>query len=216
MIQDRTIYDISVSLGEESIDYPGDTPFFKELIWTIKKSGVCDLTRLELSTHAGTHIDAPAHFFAGGRTLDSYTPGDFIFPARVVHIEDKTAIHPDALENLHIQPGAALLFKTDNSTSGRCRNGVFSEKFVYLTPEAADLCVEKKAGLVGVDYITIDRYGDENFPVHRALLGNDILVLEGINLHETPPGSYTLMCLPLKIKGAEASPVRAILVGGRG
>jgi arylformamidase len=81
-----------------------------------------------------------------------------------------------------------------------------------MSPEAADFCVEKKVSLVGIDYGTIDRYGAQDFPAHHKLLGNDILILEGINLKEVPPGRYTLFCPPLKIKGAEGSPARAILI----
>jgi arylformamidase len=81
-----------------------------------------------------------------------------------------------------------------------------------LAPEAAEYCVEKGVKLVGIDYITIEKHGDDEFPSHKTILGNDIFILEGINLAEVPPGRYTLFCLPLKINGAEASPVRAILV----
>jgi arylformamidase len=81
-----------------------------------------------------------------------------------------------------------------------------------MTPEAADYCIEKGVSLVGIDYITIDRYSDRTFPVHHRLLGNDILILEGLHLSEVPSGRYTLFCLPLLIKGGEASPVRAILI----
>jgi arylformamidase len=116
------------------------------------------------------------------------------------------------LENLDIEPGDALLFKTDNSVSGRCRNGVFSENFVYLSSAAANFCVEEKIRLVGIDYISIEKYGDEAFPSHRKILGNNILILEGIDLKEAPQGRYTLICLPLTIKDGEASPVRAILL----
>ena len=211
MIQYRTIYDISVLLGEESIDYPGDTPFSRELIKTIKDSGICDLSKLIMSAHSGTHIDTPAHFFSDAGTLDSYSVQDFILPAQVVNIEDKQAIQSSELKNLDIEPGDALLFKTDNSVTGRCKNGIFSENFVYLSPEAAEFCVEKKVKLIGIDYITIEKYSDKAVPTHRKILGNGILILEGLNLHEVPPGSYTLMCLPLRIKGGEASPVRAVL-----
>ncbi len=135
----------------------------------------------------------------------------FRLPARVVNIEDKESILLAELENLDLETGNALLFKTNNSIGGRCRNALFSEGYVYLSPEAVDFCVEKKVSLVGIDYITIEAHGDEAFPAHRKLLGNNILVLEGINLKEVPAGTYTLLCLPLKIKGGEASPVRAIL-----
>jgi len=212
MMRYESIYDISVRLGDESIDYPNDTPYTRELIWTIKDSRICDLSELVMSAHSGTHIDTPAHFIEGGRTLDSYAVRDFILPAQVVNIEDKEAIRPAEFRNPSIEPGDALLFRTENSVSGLCRTGSFSERFVYLSPEAAELCVDKKVSLVGIDYITIERYGDKGFPSHRKILGNNILALEGIDLNAVPSGRYTLFCLPLKIKEGEASPVRAVLL----
>lgn len=207
----KKIYDISVRLGDESIDYPGDTPYSRELIGTIKENGIYELSKLVMSAHAGTHIDTPAHFIQGGKTLDQYGPRDFILPAQVVEISDKLSVQPAELKNIVIEAGEALLFRTDNSMSERSRSGNFSEQFVYISPEAADICIEKKVKLVGLDYITVERYGDQEFPTHRRLLENDIPVLEGIYLKEVPAGRYTLICLPLKINGCEASPVRAIL-----
>ena len=208
----KKVYDISVTLGTESIDYLGDTPYSRDLIWTIKDHGNYDLSRLIMSAHSGTHIDAPSHFIPHTKSIDQYTIQDFILSAQVVKIKDNETIQPQEFENLDIKPGDALLFKTDNSMSGRCRSGVFSESFVYLSSEAAEVCVEKKVSLVGIDYISIEKYGDEAFPSHRKILGNNMLILEGIDLKMVPPGKYTLFCLPLKIKGGEASPVRAILL----
>ncbi len=209
----ETVYDISVLLGTESIDYPGDTPYSRDLMLTIEDSGISNVSKLVMSAHSGTHLDAPLHFIPNAKSIDEYSVQQFILTAQVVNIEDREAIRPSELENLDIKQGDALLFKTDNSISGRCRSGVFSESFVYLSPEAADFCVEKKVSLVGIDYATIERYGDEAFPVHHKILGSNILILEGINLKGVPTGRYTLFCLPLKIKGGEAAPVRAILVG---
>lgn len=208
----EAIYDISVSLGVESIDYPDTVPFSRELVEPAKDSAVCELSKLVMSAHSGTHLDFPAHFIPGEKRVDDYPIQRFILPAQVVHIKDKEAIRPSELKNLDIRPGDALLFKTDNSISGRCVSGVFCESFVYMSPEAADFCVDKKLSLVGIDYVTIDGYVDKNFPTHLKLLGNDILILESINLKEVPPGRYTLFCPPLKVKGAEGSPARAILI----
>jgi arylformamidase len=133
-------------------------------------------------------------------------------PARVIKIDDPDSVKSGNLHGVDIQPGDAVLFKTANSLSGRCRNGVFSETFVSISVEAAVACIEKEAGLVGLDYISIDRYGDDSAPAHHGLLGNGIPVLEGIDLAAVPPGRYTLICLPLKIAGGEASPVWAVLV----
>jgi len=213
MIDKRSIHDISIILGEESFPYPGDPPFVKEMVSSIKDGNICDVSKLSMSAHSGTHIDMPAHFIIGENTLDDYPAQSFILPALVVGIEDKQSIKPKDLRNIDINPGDALLFKTNNSATDRCRSGVFSEHFVYLTPEAAAVCVKKKVGMVGIDYISIDKPDDETYPTHRKLLGGGILILEGINLKDVPPGRYTLICLPLKIKGGEASPVRAVLLG---
>ncbi len=212
MIEYSNLYDISVMLGEESIDYPGDTPYSRNLIWTIADSGICDLSRLELSAHSGTHIDTPAHFIAKGKTVDQYEIKNFILPASVVNVKNQTAVTADDIANVEVQPGDALLLRTENSASRLCCNGVFSETFVYVTQGAAEVCLEKEIALIGIDYITIEQYGNNAFDAHRALLGNGVLVLEGIDLYQVAAGRYTLFCLPLKMKSSEASPVRAFLM----
>jgi arylformamidase len=209
----QNIYDISVLLGVESITYPGDPTYNRELVCLINEGEICDVSKLEMSAHAGTHIDAPSHFIAdSGKTIDHYPVQDFIMPTLVVNIENNKAVRREDLEEIDIQPGDALLFKTENSRTGRCKSGMFSGEYVYLSPEAAEFCAEKYVKLVGIDYVTIEKYGDDTFPAHKIILGNDIFILEGINLADVPPAKYTLFCLPLKISGAEASPVRAILV----
>lgn len=208
----HSVYDISVDLTGESFPFPGDPPFSREMLLTIEDSGICNVSRLEMSAHSGTHIDTPAHFITGGNTLEAYSVKDFIRPAWVVEVQDEQAVKAADLDGLDVAPGDAILFKTGNSTSGRCISGEFSEDFVHISAEAAAACVEMKAGLVGLDYVTIEKFGDDTFPAHRKLLGGGILVLEGIDLESVPPGRYTLICLPLKMSGCEASPVRAILM----
>jgi len=208
----NTIYDISTLLGEESIDYPGDTPYSKEDAVTIESGDICNVSKLIMSAHSGTHIDAPLHFITNAKRIHEYSVEDFIIPAQVIYVQDKQLIKPSHIERLKIGPDEALLLKTENSMSGISRNGCFSEHFVSLSIEAADICVQKKLSLIGIDYISIEKVVGESAPVHRRLLDNDIRILEGINLKHVPSGRYTLICLPLKIKDCEASPVRAILV----
>jgi arylformamidase len=207
-----SVHDISVILGEESIDYPGDTPYSRDLAATIQNTGDYALSKLTMSPHCGTHIDAPAHFIQDGKTIDEFPVQTFILPALVVEIEDNETIDVQELESLHINAGEALLFKTENSRRGLSRAGVFTDEFVYLSLPAAEFCVERRLGLIGIDYITIEQYGAKAFPVHRKILAGNMLVLEGIDLSGVDAGRYTLMCFPLKIKGCEASPVRAILL----
>lgn len=211
----KTIYDISILLGVEQIDLPipGVPPFSREMILTMEGGGPAELSKLVITCHSGTHIDAPSHFIPEGKSIDEYPVEEFILPAQVVNIEDKEVIRPSELEKIDIRQGDALLFKTDNSRSGRCKAGVLCGDYVYLSPEAADYCIAKKVRLVGFDYLAPERPGEsiEAAPIHRKLLGNGILILESINLESVPLGRYTLFCLPLKIKGGEGSPVRAIL-----
>ena len=209
----KRVYDISVLLGLENIDYPGDDPYTREEVSSISNGAAYNLSTLTLSAHSGTHIDAPAHFLERAKTIDLYPPENFVLPAHVIHVEDVESIKPDSLDGLKTERGDALLFKTTNSMSGLSRSGLFSEKFVYMSEGAADMCLNLGAGLIGIDYISIDRYRDDMAPVHRKLLKEGILILEGINLKEVPSGDYTLLCPPLKMKGAEASPVRALLIG---
>ncbi|SLM32625.1 Cyclase family protein [Desulfamplus magnetovallimortis] len=205
------VYDISVSLGETSIDYPGDTPFSKHQTASIEPHGF-DLSKLVLSAHSGTHIDAPSHFRGDGDTIDTFSPDQFILPARVVDATSCDLITPCVLKNVSFSPEEAILFKTRNSLTGISTAGKFTESYAAMTLEAARICAENRTPLVGIDYITIEPYGNTGFPVHHLLLRNNILILEGITLAHVPQGSYTLICLPLKIKDAEASPVRAILL----
>ena len=206
------IYDISVALGAESIDHPTIPKYSRELVLKLIDGQHCNLSRLVMCTHSGTHIDTPSHFVSDGKTLDDYPADKWILPAQVANIEHPEAIYPSELEGLDIRVGNALLFKTNNSKTGRSASGVFSEDYVFVSPEAADFCVRKKVGLVGIDYVTVDRHADSSYTTHHILLGNGIRILESINLKDVPPGRYTLICLPLKIEGGEGAPARAILL----
>lgn len=205
------VHDISVTLGTESIDYPGDTPYARSLLMS-SPPDFCTLSRLEMSAHSGTHIDVPHHFEADGRCLDEYRAADFIFPAVVIEIDSPDCVRAADLATADVRAGDAVLFKTANSRDGRVRNGTFSEDFVYVAPDAATWLREHGAKLVGIDYITIEGYANRDFDSHHVVLGAGMIVLESIDLGAVSAGRYTLFCLPLKLHGAEASPVRAILV----
>jgi arylformamidase len=205
-----SVYDISVLLGEENITFPGDMPYSRETASTIKAGDDCNLSSLVLCAHSGTHIDAPAHFIEGGKTIEEYPIETFILPCQVISIEGGNPIKPEDLKGIDIRKGDAVLFRTHNSLCGLSRSGIFSERYVYLSEDAAGLCVDCGVRLVGIDYISVDKYGDDA-PVHRRLLENDVLILEGIDLQRVPPGRYMLIALPLRIKDVEAAPARAIL-----
>ena len=211
----KQIYDISVVLGDESVDYPGTTPYSSEMSQISIGDDIFQVSSLTMTVHHGTHVDAPSHLAVYPKTIDKYALEDFVLPALVVSIKDKKSVRREELVNLDINPGDAILFKTANSTSGKATSGELHKGgIVYISVEAAEFCAQKKVKMVGIDYIGPENpEGEPGGPVHHALFGKDILVLEGINLKDVPSGRYTLFCLPLKIKDCEASPVRAILIG---
>ena len=204
--------DISVRLGVEHIDFPGDPPFEVKRVQTLADGASAELSHLSLGAHAGSHLDAPAHFIPGGKTLDAYGLERFIVDCLLVEKFGPGPVRAENLVDCLVQPGQALLVMTENSKTGRATSGRFDSNFVGLDESAADWCVEQKLGLLGIDAISVENCKDGRFPVHNKLLAADILILEGLNLAEVKPGAYRLICLPLRLVGTEASPVRAVLV----
>jgi arylformamidase len=212
MIPFRRVHDISVILGKESVSWPGDPPYERKVISSVDEGRVSTVSVISMSVHLGTHLDTPAHFLAGAGGLDAYEPADFILPAVVVDAGDAPAVTAQMVHDARPTAGGAILFRTANSAAGRIASGEFFQDGVHLLPEAAAACVDHAVRLVGIDYFTIDAFGCHGFPVHHILLSERILVLETINLRHVRPGAYTLICLPLRLAGAEASPVRAVLL----
>ncbi len=207
----KQVYDISAPLNKAPI-YPGDRLYFREWIARLDKGSGYNLSALALGSHAGTHLDFPSHLLESGASLDKYPLKRFIMPAEVVCASGEGPVLPCSLQGCKIEAGQALLFKTDNSRKRLMHQAAFSEDFVCLSLDVARLCVAEGASLLGIDYLSVDKYGDDSLSVHRALLENDVLILEGIDLADVPCGRYSLICLPLSIPDAEASPVRAVLV----
>lgn len=211
-LQGLTWHDISVPLGNGSIDYPGDTPYVCSRLADKKQDAPYTLSALTLSAHSGTHVDAPAHFCDQAQTIDTYAPQQFLMPAVVVDAAGRGQLDADLLDEADIRPGDAVLFRTDNSVSRACISGEFTENFVSIPVDMAQALTKRQVSLTGLDAISIEAFGVNDFPSHHVLLGKGILVLEGLDLLHAPPGRHILLCLPLKLHKCEASPVRAILL----
>jgi len=206
------VYDITLPISEKMLVYPGDLPFSREMTSEINAGQSYNLSFFNLGAHIGTHLDAPAHFLRQGKSIDQYPAERFLLPAHVVTVRDSNHIEPRHFREINIREGEAMLFKTENSYLGLLKKEFFSEEFVYMSSEAAELCIQKGASLVGIDYVSIEKYGEKSAPVHLTLLSNDVLILEGIDLINVPEGKFILICLPLKIKESEGAPTRAVLV----
>ena len=195
------ILDISVALREGMVTYPGDPTVKVERAASIAAGDAANLTRIEMGLHSGTHVDAPVHFLDGGAGVDELSLEALVGPCVVVEAPDLTrdsvARAPEGAER--------VLFKTPNSELwARDR---FVEEFARLDGEGAELLVARGVRLVGVDYLSV---GDE--AAHRALLAAGVVPVEGLDLRGVEPGAYELICLPLRVVGADGAPARAILV----
>ena len=202
--------DISMPLRNGMVHWPGDPEVDIGLLASIEKGNVCNVTRLAMSAHTGTHMDAPRHFLEHGIAMEQMPLDATVGPCRVVAIKDPQAIRRVELEPLDPQPGERLLFKTINS--GRCHQSEeFFDDFVYLANEGARFLAERKVRTVGVDYISIGGFHHDLVRTHLTILGAGIWVIEGLNLAQVEPGAYELICLPLLIPGADGAPARALL-----
>ena len=175
------------------------------------KSHTIHVTRIEMGSHTGTHIDAPFHFVEGGRKLEEIPLDELVGPVTVVQIAGVPSITRKHIESLDWSDVQRVLFKTDNSE--HWNDGTFYEDFVYLEPDAAEFLVRQGVRLVGIDYLSIDKYKSENHPTHFVLLPNNVIVIEGLNLSKVPPGLYAMVALPLNLQGGDGAPTRVILMG---
>jgi arylformamidase len=205
----RQILDITFPLGPSTTVWPGD---IKVEIESVREpSGSKSMvSRLVMSSHGGTHVDAPAHFIEGGRTVESLSLDILIGECLVVEVED-IDITAQVVDALHIPKGTKrLIFKTSNSKrfSG---SEPFTKDYVGISPCGAERLADVGVLLIGVDYLSAASYPD-TLPVHLTLLGREIVLLETLNLAEVTPGIYELICLPLKLQGSDGSPCRAVLI----
>ena len=205
------IIDISLPLSSELPVWPGTQGFKLESVQRLSNGDHCNESAYSANIHTGTHIDMPWHFLNDGNKTDSLEIGRMIGPALVIWLPDVKEITPEVLDSVRIPEGTKrLIFRTDNSVLWGEGELEFKRNFVALTTKAATWLVEAGIDLVGIDYLSIQLYGDST-KTHEILLQAGILILEGLNLFEVQPGTYELICLPLAIFGAEGAPARAIL-----
>lgn len=202
------IIDISLPLFNNMPVYPGNKITTIRMVQS--KSGHSRLSEIGISSHVGTHIDAPSHVFDSKITIEKLPLKRFYGICRVLDFTTyKRYIPRRALEKARIQPKERILIKTKNSLNGF---KVFNKSYVYLVPESAKYLSEKKIWLVGIDAPSIKKRGSKDNSAHEFLLSKEIPILEGLNLKAVTAGTYVLISFPLAFKGIDGSPCRAILV----
>lgn len=207
--KDKKFIDISMSINSNAMVYPGDDALDISPLCTISHECPCNITKLGLTTHFLTHVDPPLHFVPNGASLDDIPLERFYGECLVVKVDGDYVSSEHFPLDISLK-GKNILFKTANSI--HYDSVQFNEDHVYLSKSGAEMAVKLGVNLVGIDYISIDKYGDSEYPAHKTLLGNNILILEGVDLSNVSEGWYELYSLPLKIEKGDGSPVRAILL----
>ena len=203
--------DISVTLHNGMVHWPTDPPLHIERILNIEHGDSHTISQISTGSHAGTHIDAPAHLLSGGAGVDEMPLDVAVGTARVIEIRNPEVIQVSELEQHRIRRGERILFKTRNSPD-LWRTDDFMEDYVYISMEAARYLVERGVRLVGIDYLSVGGYHTaDGSAVHKILLGAGVWLVEGLNLSHIIAGRYEFICLPLRLENADGSPARAIL-----
>jgi arylformamidase len=206
------IFDISVPISSTLPLYKGDPPAEIVRVADFDRGDAMTLSRMAMGAHTGTHVDAPLHFIRGGGTVDQLDLQVLIGPARVVELPPVVGeIAGSDLEAAHLPAGTQrILFKTRNSTLWSQPG--FQEDFVALGVDGARWLLARGVRLVAIDYLSIEAFGSRDFPVHQLLLSAGVVIVEAVNLEGIPEGEYQLICLPIKLQGAEGAPARALLI----
>lgn len=207
------LYDVTLPLVESLPVWPGDPPVCLEQLFRVEEGAPYTLSRLSLSVHAGTHVDAPAHYLAGGATAESLALSVLVGDALVLDVSGERAITGAQLERMDTgQPTARLLLKT--GWAARLRSDGFSAMadFLALRLDAAEWLTSHGIRLVGIESPSVERFDDgDDAPVHRHLLGAQVVIVEGLDLTGVAPGPYMVACLPLLLVGSDGAPARVIL-----
>jgi arylformamidase len=204
------LYDVTVAISNALPVYPGDPPVSVLRVQSLEQGDLARVSQLSFSTHIGTHLDPPSHFIRDGRSLDQVPLEVFIGPARVLDMGEAAVIDAALLRQFDLGGATRILFKTSNSRFWHTTNE-FQTEYVYLETDAAEWLVECGVQLVGIDYLSIEKFNFEQPTTHRTLLGNNVVIVEGLDLSEVPAGDYELICLPLKIKDGDGGPARVVL-----
>ena len=202
------LIDISPLVDESIAVWPGDTPYARTVNADMAAGGNLTLSDIRTTVHVGAHTDAPSHYDASGADIASRSLDYYLGACIVVHVdvERGARIYPVDLRGKAIT-AARVLLRTGTFPDPRNWN----DDFASLSPELVDWLHERGVITVGIDSPSVVRFEDKVLEAHQALARNDMANLEGLVLDGVAEGEYELIALPLRLAGADGSPVRAVL-----
>ncbi len=201
------LIDISQRVSPESAVFPGDTPFSLEHVAALADGASCDVGTITTSLHVGTHADAPSHLVEGADGIGEVPLERYFGPVRVVERLGDGPIDGLEVRKWNLQKGMRYLVRTRTEVDPT----VFPAEFAHLEPDAAEMLAHSGVALFGIDTPSVDHQDSKTLDVHKALLTGRVAILENLNLAGVRAGPYELMAFPLRIPGADAAPVRAVL-----
>ena len=203
------IFDISPEISEEIAVWPGDTAYQREILMDRDQGDSLGLSKITTTLHLGSHTDAPNHYGVRAPGISQRSLNYYLGSCQVLSAST-TRGQSVEIKDLSSQQIKAprVLFKTNSFPDPKNWN----KDFCSLSPELIQFLAEKNVLLVGIDTPSIDPFESKELKAHQKVHEFNMAILEGIVLEEIPDGLYTLIALPLKLKGADASPVRAVLV----
>ncbi|MEO5970450.1 MAG: cyclase family protein [Bdellovibrionia bacterium] len=210
IMNDKTGYfDISPEISQSLAVWPGDEKYRRLVNIDFKDGGNLLLSSIQTTVHLGAHTDAPNHYDPEGEGIGERKLDYYLGPCQVI-----TALKPRGSRILPEDLGPVkilaqrVLIKTKSFPDPNQWNADFNS----LSAELIEYLAERGVILVGIDTPSIDLFDDKLLLSHKAVYARDLAILEGVILDEVPDGTYTLVALPLRLKDADASPVRAILL----
>jgi arylformamidase len=202
------IYDISQTLRPELPVWPGDTAFSIEETWAIGPDCPVKVSKLTLSTHSGSHADAPSHYDLAGKYASELELEPYIGACVLITAGGGgDTVTPDDLDWDRIGSNRRVLIRTYSSFPSK----IWDHDFRGLDHETIERLNQSGCQLVGVDAASIDPQLSKTMDAHQTVRRHNMCILEGLVFDRVPDGQYELIALPLKIAGADASPIRAIL-----
>ena len=203
------LIDVSVPLDAGLPTYPNNTPFSLEPVKRLARGDSSNVSTLHMSAHTGTHVDAPRHFFDNGPGTEALPLEMLIGRTRVIEVVTRGGIAADDFSRIDLSEDVRLLIKTHNSRLWASPE--FHADYVGVTESAARHLVDHGIKVLGVDYLSVEKFRTPGAPAHHVLLGAGTIVIEGLNLADVDPGFYDMICLPLRIVGADGAPARVVL-----
>ncbi len=205
------IIDISLEISEHLTVWPGEQVVDIQQTSSMDTGDNCNVAFFTMGMHAGTHVDVPLHFVRDGKDTATIELDRFVGRAKVFEFDSQVEVDVAALEGLDIIKDDIVLLKALKNEK-LLRDSAFNKDYVYLSTEAAAFLVQKGIKAVGINYFSIEKFNLLGNTTHKMLLENGVVIIEGLKLEEVMPGEYQGVFLPLKLKGGNGSPARAILI----